>query len=400
MASINVIRDSLYLVFSDSTRKPTRKKVPMHLDASLRDSPRAKDRRVVEDRKTLIESLYEEGHFDPWISTDWQAVLEHRESTPSYLSISEAGKRFIEHRERTLSTDHDGKQRGVRVYKQQVHALRDFVGPDTLVHNVRPDDICAYLDTCNIKPVSFDIYVDRLSVFFNFCKNPPGSRKGGLGIRMDNPCEGVPLPPVPDKDPEFFRNASEVEAFIEQVRIWLKNPAVTRGNPSWIIPVVRCNVQLGLRAAELTNLIWDEVHFKDDGLGGTPPHHVRKVQFISDRPLQLFHRDHPARPLPATEARYGLRLPHLTRGRKDVLSVPLPSLQEVRQEDDRHVIEGEDYTDELPQHPAHGSNVVDPGRGKSLLRAAGPWTLLPECHREVHTHGPGTVRNRRSADYG
>ena len=63
---------------------------------------------------------------------------------------------------------------------------------------------------------------------------------------------------APDKHPRFLE-PSDVEALCRAIVKNEQRPKVTLGTSGWLLPIVRANVYLGLRAGEVVNLRWADV---------------------------------------------------------------------------------------------------------------------------------------------
>ena len=135
-------------------------------------------------------------------------------------------------------------------YQNVIGNFVRHVGPSLPTTAATTSHVVAYLDSTSTKPITKRSYVGALSAFFNWLIRE--------GARSDNPAASVPLERVPEKAPRYLSPA-DVEALCGAIQA--DGAQAFKGGSSglWLLPIVRANVYLGLRAGEVVHLRWDHV---------------------------------------------------------------------------------------------------------------------------------------------
>ena len=219
-----------YLSFFDSSRRPRRKQVSL----------RTRTLRTAETLRRRLEDAHALGGYDPWVEPDWKAP---RDEGASLALLGDALEAFL------ASRSHFSPHT-VAKYEMVLGGLVGSAGADTPTATVTTAHVAAYLDGTRTRPVSKRSYAGAISAFFNWAVRE--------GARSDNPVAALALPRVPQKHARYLSQA-DVEALCAEIEE--DGARAHKGDSSgrWLLPIVRANVYLGLRASELTHVRWDHV---------------------------------------------------------------------------------------------------------------------------------------------
>lgn len=221
---------SYYLSFYADGRRPKRKQVSL----------RTRTRRTAETLQRRLEDAWTLGEYDPWVEPDWTA-RGRQDASLALLGDAEAA--FL------ASRAHMSPYTVAR-YEAVVGAFVRHAGPDLPTAAATGAHVAAYLASTATRPVTKRSYVGALSAFFNWLVR--------AGARPGNPCADVALERVPEKAPRYLSRA-DVEAVCRAVRADAGRPHTGAEAGLWLLPVVRANVYLGLRAGEVVNARWGHV---------------------------------------------------------------------------------------------------------------------------------------------
>ncbi len=127
------------------------------------------------------------------------------------------------------------------------------LGPATRTAAVTAGDLAGYLAATDTKPVSRRSYAGSLSALFNWAVSE--------GLRGENPAAALRLERVPEKHPRYL-SAADVGALCAAIEAAAGAGHAHEGSGLWLLPVVRANVYLGLRASEVAHLRWEHVDLR------------------------------------------------------------------------------------------------------------------------------------------
>ena len=224
MASL-VCQSSLFsLEFFNSARTPKRKRVPL----------RVKNRRDAESIRRKLERDHTLGTFDPW--TDDPRTYDRVVSRPDRLG--EAHAAFVDAKSHKAA-------RTVSDYRKIVGRFVEFVGAETFVCHLTPQDVERWLDSTDAGDVTRQTYVRNVKVFLRWAK------KEGLTAAVVT--DAVRLRRVPNKFPRFL-SPEEVEQIVTTIRRDARSA-------HWLADLIVFGVHTGLRRGELVSLRWDAVDF-------------------------------------------------------------------------------------------------------------------------------------------
>ncbi len=222
MASIRKRGDRFYLLFFDASRTPKQKTVPLGRMSS----------RAAERLRSRREDEYAAGRYDPWAAR-------------SDLSVAEAVAAFKKSRRKKSPSTR-------AIYESILTRLAEAVGPHRLIASVGASDVTAFLDGTEASDVSKKTYLAHLSAFWAFCT--------AEGCCDGNVCDAVPIERVPTVFPRYYSEA-DIDRLVAAIEASATNDRIRRGDPRWLIPVIRFAVETGLRRGELVNLRWEDIMF-------------------------------------------------------------------------------------------------------------------------------------------
>ena len=219
-----------YAAFYCAERRPTRKQVSL----------RTKTKRTAEVLQRRLDDAWALGEYDPWVEPDW---TRRGRGGPSLELLGHAKSAFLASRaHRSPYT--------LAKYESVLGGLVRHLGADFPTRAVRAADVGAYLHGAERKEVTKRSYAGSLSAFFNWLVRE--------GACAGNPVEGVPLARVPQKHPRYLSQA-DVAAICEAIEADGALPRKGGASGLWLLPIVRANVYLGLRAGELVHVRWAHV---------------------------------------------------------------------------------------------------------------------------------------------
>ena len=225
MASLILQKGSYYAQFYDSGKVPKRKQVPL----------RTKREKIAEKLFHRLEDDHALGRFDPWADP---------RTPPTYTTVGEAASAFIETRSHL-------RPETVSKYHMVLTLFAEHVGRDMPPSGIGSEHVQRFLFARQRKPVTRKTYSTTLSPFFNWLIEG--------GVLACNPVKGVRLERVPNKYPRFLTR-SNVDALVDAISAEVRdNRRVPVGSCLWLVPIIRANVYLGLRASEVCNLQWGDV---------------------------------------------------------------------------------------------------------------------------------------------
>ena len=219
-----------YAAFYCAERRPTRKQVSL----------RTKTKRTAEVLQRRLDDAWTLGEYDPWVEPDW---TRRAQEGPSLELLDGAKAAFLTSRaHRSPYT--------LAKYDTVLGGLVAWLGPSYPSGAVTAADVGAYLYGRDRKAVTRKSYASALSAFFNWL-----ARKGVCRV---NPVAEVRLERVVEKHPRYL-SAGDVEALCAVIASDGAQPRKGGGSGLWLLPVVRANVYLGLRAGELVHVRWEDV---------------------------------------------------------------------------------------------------------------------------------------------
>ncbi len=235
-----------YVAFHDATRTPTRKYV----------STRTTRKKEAERVWRRIESAAMCGQFDPWRGDDFrkialpktgaQPVLSPVTSVPNSVTVGEGVASFL--RSRANLSPYTRER-----YRSICERFAAFVGPSTPVSLVSGSDVQRFIQSTDTKAITRLNYRKALSTLFGWLMEG--------GSVANDPTKSVRLERVPEKYPRFL-SAPDVESICAAIVAQQDKPHVESGTGLWLLPIVRANVYLGLRAGEVVNALWEDVDFE------------------------------------------------------------------------------------------------------------------------------------------
>lgn len=214
-----------YAQFFDATRRPKKKQLSL----------KTQRRRIAEQVLKKIEDSWKLGDFDPWrdVSDDQSSLL-----------LGSAIQAFLDTRA-NLSPYTIAK------YQSVLGLLEKFLGTDYPLRQILANDVQAFLNGSDRKAVTRKTYSTTLGPFFRWLMDE--------GAVKESPITGLRLQRVPQKFPRFL-TPKDVEYLVAAIDGGsLESKHAPEGTSRWLIPIVRANVYLGLRAGEVVNLCWKHV---------------------------------------------------------------------------------------------------------------------------------------------
>ncbi len=219
-----------YLSFFSSDRRPQRKQV------SLRTSTR----RTAEVLQRRLEDAWTLGDYDPWVEADWTAGPRESEGLALLGNARDAFLRSRSHL-RPLTIER---------YRHVLGPLVLSVGADLPTAALTAGHVSDHLGSTRTRAVTRRSYAGSISAFCNWLV--------ARGALARNPVPDLSLERPPQKHPRYL-STSDVDALCREIAADGAR-AFKRGQAGlWLLPVVRANVYLGLRASELCHLRWDHV---------------------------------------------------------------------------------------------------------------------------------------------
>lgn len=228
-----------YAQFDDATRWPRLKQVALGTS----------DRRDAERALVRLEDAVAEGRYDPWqAGRSTRSSVPHPAQRPSLdscaLNVQVAA--FVTARAH-LSPYTRAKYRSV------LGLLADHVGAHRDVRSLSARDLQGFLDGGERKAVTRKTYATTLSPFFAWLVEG--------GVISANPVGQIALARVPSTAPRFLL-PDDIDAICEAIEKRRSDPHVRKDNGIWLVPIVRANAYLGLRAGEVVNLRWEDVDLR------------------------------------------------------------------------------------------------------------------------------------------
>lgn len=219
-----------YLSFYAADRRPRRKQVSL----------RTGTKRTAEALRRRLEDAWVLGEYDPWVEPDWTT---RGQRAADLALLGDARDAFLASRSHL-------RPETVERYRHVVGRFVQTAGADLPTAAVTAADVGTFLESRPLRPATARSYVGSLSAFFNWLVRE--------GARPDNPVADVALERVPEKAPRYLSPA-DVDALCQEIETDGARPYKGGQSGLWLLPVVRANVYLGLRAGELCHLRWDRV---------------------------------------------------------------------------------------------------------------------------------------------
>ena len=227
--------DYWYVAFYDGSKRPTRKHVSTGTKVK-RDAAKVQKRF---DRAILLNE------YDPWTddSDTFEPKQLHRDDSPDLALLGSSVAAFLASRSNLSPYTQER-------YRSVLERLRDSLGAEREVAGLSTPDILRFLDGTDTKPVTQHSYRRAMRTYFRWLEE----RDAIAG----DPTADLRLERAPDKHPRFLE-PSDVDAICRAIVNNEQRPKVTPGTSGWLLPIVRANVYLGLRAGEVVNLRWADV---------------------------------------------------------------------------------------------------------------------------------------------
>lgn len=231
MASLFKKSNGIYsLSFFASDRRPTRKQVSL----------RTRTKRTADMLQRRLEDAWTLGEYDPWVEPDWTRRADRGLALGLLGGAKEA---FL------VSRSHLSAHT-IAKYASVLEGLTRCLGPDLPVQAVTTADVSAYLYAVDRRPVTRRSYAGSLSAFFNWLMDQ--------GAVASNPVRDVTLERVAAKHPRYLSQA-DVDAICNAIMSDGAGPYKRAASGLWLLPIVRANVYLGLRASEIVHVRWQHV---------------------------------------------------------------------------------------------------------------------------------------------
>ncbi|MEM1126758.1 MAG: site-specific integrase [Bacteroidota bacterium] len=223
-----------YGAFSDATRTPTQKRVAL----------RTRQKREAERLLIGLEDAFLAGTYDPWTSARLPTSGEQNLDSAPSATVASTIEAFLKTRtHRAAQTQ--------QKYRSVLRLLVRFHGARRPVITLTAKAIQDFLHGAERAPVTRKTYLTTLSPYLGWLASE--------GYLEDNPARGVQLERVPRTFPRYLL-PEDVQAIVHAIEATAQaNKHTNAGASLWLIPVVQANVYLGLRAAEVTALRWDDV---------------------------------------------------------------------------------------------------------------------------------------------
>ncbi|HEX8385896.1 MAG TPA: site-specific integrase [Rubricoccaceae bacterium] len=219
MARLHCSKGNYYARFTDKTRTPERRAVPL----------KTRDEAAARAAIRRLEVHYAEGRFDPWAPP---------EAPPARLSEAvDAFYRAKTHRAPAT----------LRLYRTVLDGLLAHAG-DRPVRDLAPRDVLAFLGSRELGEVGREAYFVRIKVFARWCLR--------AGLVEHVVTDRVDVPRGPDVFPHWLTR-SEFDRLVASIRS--AADVAHDGEVSWLIPFVTVAAITGLRLGELVALRWRDV---------------------------------------------------------------------------------------------------------------------------------------------
>lgn len=229
MACLVLKNRHYYAQFYDTKRRPKQKQISL----------KTRTRRVALRLLVRLEDEYALGTYDPWAES-----LEKSNHNEKLKALGDAAKAFTDTRRHC-------SPHTIRRYEVILGLLTRHLGSDYPTRRLGTKEIQQFLDATPRKPDTMRSYSNSLKAFCNWLIEE--------GVLATNPLGKILLPRLPLKHPRFLKPV-DVERLVEAIeRAINDNPKATHDAGTWLIPIIRANVYLGLRASELVNLLWEHV---------------------------------------------------------------------------------------------------------------------------------------------
>jgi integrase len=232
--TLHTKKGNWYLVFYDSSRRPTKKWVPL----------RTKTKRTARRRAKPLTARYMKGEFDPW--TD-----DPEASTPS---VAEAIDSYLSARKGDLS------DRTWRTYKYDLEPLKEQFG-DRRLDSLTPSEIELWCRRDDTSRRTVQKRLTELKTFYNYFVDRE--------VIDTNPVEKLSAPRV-EKDPPRYLSRDEYDALVSEIRSYVEahgkegeGPAQQQASRTWVLHGVQLAVHTGLRRGSLIALRWGDIDFED-----------------------------------------------------------------------------------------------------------------------------------------
>ena len=178
--------------------------------------------------------------YDPW------------QPKPETLTLSEAGKRFIE----------DCEARGLRpatieTYRGVIRQFTNEAGPDVSVADVKTSDVRAFAVQSHLAPSSRHHRLNHVKTFFSWAVRS--------GLAESNPADNANIQRAKKQTPKFITPA-DFERILTALDYSLSKPGPFPRNQRaayWLKPMVQTAYNLGLRRGEVIRLTWRDINLED-----------------------------------------------------------------------------------------------------------------------------------------
>lgn len=224
-----------YLAFFDPSRSPSRKTV----------STRVRSKRDALVVQAKLDAGLAVGEFDPFTMSprDFLRGVPDPPAGPDLSTFGVAVAAFIASRSNLRPTTVDR-------YRSVLDRLVEHVGPLTPTRAVDHRDVQSFVDSTDTVAITRVNYTRAISTCFRWLE--------AEGVREGDPTRSVRLPRVPRKHPRYL-SPEDVDAICRAIESDGASPHKGAESGLWLLPIVRANVYLGLRAGEVVNLRWDDV---------------------------------------------------------------------------------------------------------------------------------------------
>jgi len=136
----------------------------------------------------------------------------------------------------------------VRVYKNNLHEFRDYLGKSSSIRATKRKDIRAFLFSLGNQPITKRLKQTTLRNFFRFLEDE--------NIIKDNPMKNLPMPKVIIREPDYLSEL-EVRKLIGAVE---KDESKFQPRNEVAVKIL---VETGFRLSELTNITLNDINLEN-----------------------------------------------------------------------------------------------------------------------------------------
>ncbi len=235
MASLINRNGTFYGQWHDANRKPARR----------RHTLKTPDKKTAHRLLSDADNAYRLGEWDPWV--DPISVLDSREAEP--IKVLAAVEAYLR--------DRAGRLQPVtlRNYRSQLCRFAKSAGGEVPLARLQPSDVERYACSGDVKAVTQQTRLITLRSFFSWAVRE-GHLKENTARRVETPTAPARLPRVvKSEDLEVILGAIRAD----QERRDASEDQRLHTDRLWLIPCYRFAFLTGLRASELSRMVWEDV---------------------------------------------------------------------------------------------------------------------------------------------